>query len=81
MVSETSTTDLTLPSSPESPDFCPISSLLGKRIVEMDNQELEEFVKELRVLSESPQTLRTKLSSGGKKRALPKPRITLDQLM
>lgn len=75
MESTTSQTDSQIPTSPPLPDSCPISTLLsGKRVVNMTTEELEAYVKELRQMAESPQTLKklaaqgvTKLTTNTKK--------------
>lgn len=47
---------------PPSPSSCPISSLLGKRIVDMTEEELTEHVMKLRTAREVPQAMRALLS-------------------
>lgn len=61
-----SQTDSQIPQQPPLPDSCPISTLLSKRVVHMNDQELEAYVKELRSMVESPQTLK-KLAGQGTK--------------
>lgn len=56
--------DFQIPTSPVLPVDCPISTLLGKRVVDMTDEELEQYTKEMRTAVESPQSLR-KLISGG----------------
>ena len=51
------TTDPNIPTLPLSPDSCPISTLLSQRVVHMSDQELENYVMQLRSCADSPQTL------------------------
>lgn len=69
--SQPTKTDLITPNS-ISADSCPISDLLGKRVVDMSEQELLEHVNSLRRAREQPQVLRTLLK--GKEKAPAKPR-------
>lgn len=51
-------TDSAIPNLPQSPDSCPISTLLSTpRVVDMSDEQLEAYVKNLRTCSESSQTL------------------------
>jgi hypothetical protein len=52
-----------IPDSPLPPDECPISELLGKRVTQMTDAELDAHVKSLRQATESPQSLRKMLLS------------------
>lgn len=54
-----------IPENPESPDSCPISELIGKRMSEMSDEELEKHLAKLRTAAESPQTLRKNLLRKG----------------
>ena len=56
---------------PTLPDTCPISTILSSRLTEMNDQELEDFVKSTRSALETPQSLSVLLK--GKTR---KPKIT-----
>lgn len=53
-----------IPVLPAPPSECPISTLLEKRVVDMSDEELAQYTKEMRTAVESPQSLR-KLISGG----------------
>lgn len=64
MESTTSQIESQIPQQPPLPDSCPISTLLSKRVVHMTDAELEAYVKDLRAMAESPQTLK-KLASQG----------------
>lgn len=55
------------PSWPTSPDSCPISSLLGARITEMTDEELDLHVAKMRSARESPQVMRSLLAGKPKK--------------
>lgn len=55
------------PEWPSSPDTCPISELLGKRVTQMTDAELEERVTKLRTAREQPQVLRSLLSGKPRK--------------
>lgn len=54
--------DSDIPELPQSPDYCPISELLGKRVSQMNDPELDLFVRETRTVIESPQALRKAVS-------------------
>ena len=50
-----------IPELPPPPHECPISSIIGRRLVDMNDEELNQSVSNTRVLSETPATLRTLL--------------------
>lgn len=73
--------DFDIPDQPVLPAECPISTLLGKRVVDMNDEELDAYTKEMRTAVESPQSLR-KLISGGAtksktKKAAAKPDLSI----
>jgi hypothetical protein len=57
--------DFNISELPEPPDSCPISELIGKRMSEMDDAELEKHLSKLRTATESPQNLRKNLLRKG----------------
>ena len=62
-----------IPDAPLPPDECPIAELLGKRVVEMNDEELAKYTAEMRTAIESPQTMRKLLANhasvGSKKKS------------
>lgn len=67
-------------SSPVLPDFCPISALLGKRLSQYSDEELEAHTIEVRAARESPQILRSLLAAGAvkkKKAEAKKPNLSI----
>jgi hypothetical protein len=59
--------DFNIPDVPVLPKDDPIAELLeGPRIVEMTDDELLQYTKDMRVALESPQTLRKLLAAGTK---------------
>lgn len=57
--------DFEIPEGIESVDSCPISELIGQRMSEMSDEQLDRHLKALRVSSESPQTLKKNLLRKG----------------
>lgn len=57
--------DFNIPELPEPPDSCPISELIGQRMSEMSDDELDKHLSRLRTASESPQNLRKNLLRKG----------------
>lgn len=57
--------DFQIPDLPELPDSCPISELIGKRVTQMTDDELERHLMSLRSAVESPQALRKMVSKKG----------------
>ena len=60
------------------PEDCPISSLLGKRVSQMNDAELEVFTNQMRTARESPQVLRSLLAAGSRKKKESAPKKPLD---
>jgi hypothetical protein len=73
--------EFNIPEDPFMPDDCPIAELLGKRVSEMNDEELAKYTTEMRTVIESPQSMRKLLSNhaaaGPKKKAAAKPDLGL----
>ena len=54
-----------IPDEPFLPDDCPIAELLGKRVSEMNDEELAKYTTEMRTVIESPQSMRKLLANHG----------------
>lgn len=52
---------------PTAPDSCPIAELLGRRVTQMTDEELEVHVTKMRAARESPQIMRSLLAGKTKK--------------
>ncbi len=73
--------DFQIPEQPFPPSLCPISELVGKRVTEMTDAELDAHVQELRSAVESPQSLRKMVAnSGGKTKKAAKIKVDLSLL-
>lgn len=59
------------PEWPSSPETCPISELLGKRAVQMSDEEVEAHIVKMRTAREQPQVLRALLAGKVKKTKSP----------
>lgn len=79
-ITKNMTTDFNIPDIPLPPDSCPISELLGKRVTQMDDKELDKYVTDLRSVSESPQSLRKSLIRKGSSSVKSKPKVDLSLL-
>jgi hypothetical protein len=79
---QTATTDFNIPDSPESAESCPISELLGKRVTQMNDEELAQHIATLRTSVESPQSLRKMIAKRGSKSsgAAKAPKVNLSLL-
>lgn len=76
-------TDFGIPALPELPDSCPMSELIGKRVTQMTDAELEVHLMGLRSAVEAPQSLRRMLVSGkakASKEKKPAAKVNLDLL-
>lgn len=51
---------------PLMPDEDPCASLIGQRVSEMTDEQLEEFTKKVRAARESPQIMRALLAAGSR---------------
>lgn len=61
--------EFNIPEFPLPADECPLNELIGKRVTEMTDAELEAHVKELRSAVESPQSMRKLLANHASVRA------------
>lgn len=57
--------EFNIPEEPFMPDDCPIAELLGKRVSEMNDEELAKYTTEMRTVIESPQSMRKLLANHG----------------
>jgi hypothetical protein len=55
--------EFNIPEAPLPPNECPIAELLGKRVVEMNDEELAKYTAEMRTAIESPQSMRKLLAN------------------
>lgn len=60
-------------------ESCPLSDLLGKQLSEASDDELDSFIDEIRVIHESPASLKKYLNQGkAKPKGRAKPKVQLD---
>lgn len=57
--------DFDIPQMPVPPDEDPIAELLGVRVSEMNDEQLDQYVKEMRTVIEAPQSFRALLKNHG----------------
>lgn len=51
-----------IPKTPAEPDECPITTLIGPRVTQMTDAELDEYARNMRTVVDSPQELRKRVS-------------------
>jgi hypothetical protein len=68
----TSPNDFDINDLPPLPQDDPIAELLGTRVVDMNDEELDKFVKEMRTVVEAPQSFRALLKNHGMVESKPK---------
>ena len=61
----TTNPDFDIPQLPVPPEEDPISELLGTRVVDMTDEELDAYTKDMRTAIQSPQTLKALMRNGG----------------
>ncbi len=57
--------DFDIPQMPAAPNEDPIAELLGVRVSEMNDEQLDQYVKEMRTVIEAPQSFRALLKKHG----------------
>lgn len=68
---------------PASPDDCPITTLIGPRLTQMTDAELEEFTRNMRTVVDSPQELRKRMTFNkiGSPRKAATPKVDISKLL
>jgi len=72
--------EFNIPEDPTGADDCPVNELLGKRVSQMNDDELQQYVSELRASVESPQTLRKLLVRKGARKEKGPKKVNLSAL-
>ena len=77
--------DSDIPHHPLPPDECPITTLIGTRVTEMTDAELEIYTRDMRAVIDSPQELRKRMTfaniGGPKKERANKAKVDITKLL
>lgn len=68
---------------PPTPDECPITTLIGTRVTQMSDAELEEYTRNMRAVVDSPQELRKRVSFSktGTAKKVAQPKVDIAKLL